>query len=468
MPELQFPLSTAPGVNIGESGGRLVNAFVEKAAVGSRSKTIWRRVPGLLAKFSTIETEPRGALLVGSVLYVVSGDKAYSITSSLVVTELSGDAIGGAGRVTMDRNMNATPQVLIEHTGGMSQINTGAGTVTDFSDGDLPSINSLCFVGGYFVTSAANGQMNSSGLNAVTFGANDKATAEQSPDGLVRVIRYGRDLAAMGNQTIEFWGNVGTAGFPFSFSSVIPVGLLSKFAVAGFELGFTGPVCFVASDRTVQRLVGYAAEKISTPDLDALLAQVADVSDLEMSVYVEAGHACTVLSSDTWTWVFDHSTGQWHERASFGQTRWRASLGVNAFDQWFTFDGAQAFKIDRATRREGADALVWEVHSAQVHAFPSRIEINRASFDFLTGVGNDAGAGVIETNPRVLIDYSDDGGFTWSTVEEFPLGTQGERVTVDCWLQGTTGNRGRQYRLKVSDPVEVALMGGAWDGRVVE
>lgn len=483
MPELNFPVSTAPGVNAMESGGRLINAYAEKAPPGARGKHIWRRVPGLLSRFVTA-TVHRGSQLVGSSLYTIEDDGGFIVTKSAAgvytVTAMTGDAVPGAGRVFIDRNMNATPQVLVLTDSGMVQINTSTGAIATFSDADLPAGNSLCFVGGYFFVTIGDGRCFASGLNALTFGANDFARAESSPDGMVRGVRYGRTLALMGTQTTEFWDNTGNpVGFPFSFSSTIPVGLLTAHAVAGFELGWTGPLIFVAADRTVQVFVGYSAEKVSTPDLDNLLALVDDVADLEMSVFIAKGHRFASLTYDPasgngWTWVFtfpDKDTpAGWHERESYGEDRWRVQMTANAFNEWLGFDrdSSSVFLIDPATKKEGDDPLVWELRSTQVHAFPSRIEFDRLALDFVTGVGRAAGQDPIETDPRVLVSYSDDGGRGFENERELLLGQQGDVVPVEDWIWGTCDKQGRQWRLRCSDPVELALLGGAWDGQVIE
>lgn len=476
MPELIFPLETAPGDNLLESGGRLINAYAEKSK--GRSKHIWRRAPGLLERFVT-GTDHRGSLLVGSVLYVISGTKAYTVTKSgavYTVTELSGDAIGGTGKVFMDRNMNGSgAEILIVHSAGMSYIDTSSPAVADFSDGDLPATNSICFVGSYFFATIGDGRCFASGQNAVSFSANDFTNAESTPDGLTRAVRYGRDLALFGQKSLEFWSNTGNPrGFPFSFSSSIPVGLLTPHAVAGFELGFGQTIVFVAADRTVQALMGYAATKISNADLDNLLAAVEDVDELEMSVYVSKGRAVVVLSCDDWTWEYTFPSktteGGWTERKSYGEDNWRAMLGVNAFDEWLVFDrdSNKVFKVDSDTKLEGADPLVVEIRTVPDHAFPSRIEYNRVALDMLVGVGIAAGQDPIETDPRILLSYSDDGGRTFSNERELRLGGQGEMVTVEAELLGTTGSRGRQWKIRMSDPVIFGLMGGAWDGKGVK
>jgi hypothetical protein len=465
MPEITFPTSTAPGVNPTENGGRLINCYAEAAPPGSRSKVIWRRAPGLTHAFSTIETEARGSLLVGSVIYIISGDKAYSVTSSYVVTELTG-TVGGSGPVFMARNMAATPDVLIVHSAGMSQINTGAASVSDFSDGDLPAVNSICWIDGYFIVTSAAGKAYQSGINATTFSSVDFTTAEADPDGLYRAVALGSDLLLMGAASIEFYGNAGNAtGFAFSRGPVIPVGLKGPYAVAGFETGFSDNLIYVANDNTVRKQEGYTPTKISTPELERFIEAVTDVTTLEASVFVAAGHAYWVLTGPDWTWVYDVSTGNWHERASYGEERWRGRFGVNAWDKWFVFDrdSEKVFQVSATVKREDDQPLLWELHSVQAHRFPGKAFIKRASFDFVTGVGIDAGIDPIESDPVVRISWSFDGGRTFGQPLTRELGTQGQDVPIDIFRCGLTNRRGVQWRLQCSDPIELAFIGGAMD-----
>ena len=59
------------------------------------------------------------------------------------------------------------------------------------------------------------------------------------------------------------------------------------------------------------------------------------------------------------------------------------------------------------------------------------------------------------------ISWSNDGGVTWGNPLHRELGAQGRaehRVTVT--RTGLTGPMGRRWRLDVTDPVHVGLMGG--------
>lgn len=469
MPVIEFPTTTAPGVNPTETGGRLINCYAEKAPAGGRSDIIWRRVAGLIAAFSTTQTEFRGAIEVGDVMYVVSGDKAYSITSNYTVTELTG-SVGGSGLVQMARNMAAVPEILIVHSDGMSEIDISGSSVATFSDADLPAVNGITWIDGYFIVTSEAGQLYQSGLNNTAFSSVDRTTAEADPDGLYRPIALGSDLLAMGFSTIEFYANAANpTGFAFNRGPVLPVGLKGPNAVAGFESGFSDNLIFVANDNTVRVLNGYTPAKISTAELERLIEAVTDVDTLEASVYQSAGHAYWVLSGvsdgERWTWVFDVSTGNWHERQSYGQDYWRGIGGVKAWEKWFTFDrdSGQVFQISTTAKREDESPLVWRLVSNQAHRFPGRVVVKRASFDFVVGVGIDAGISPIETDPVARIRWSDDGGYTWGNYLTRELGTQGQQIGIDIFRAGLTGRQGRIWDLTISDPVEVAFFGGAMD-----
>lgn len=461
-----FPTSSQPSVNPTENGGRLINAFAEKAPDGSRSKVIIRRTPGLTNILTIGSADYRGSLEVNGTLYIANGSAVYSVTLAggvYTITTLTG-ALPGTGRVMMARNMNASPQIIILHSAGYSKII--AGVVSDFSDPGLPASTSICFKDGYLFFGVPAGQSFATAINDITIDALDFATAEAAPDGLVRVLSTENDLLMAGADTIEFWSDAGNAtGFPFSRGPVIPVGLFGIRAIAGQDYGFTSDICFVGNDRRIYRLTGYTATPISRPSDEAMLQVITDPDALEASVYSVNGHSCWVLTSPTWTIVYDLSTGEWHERASIDDTRWRAQDGINAFDTWLAFERGsnEVYQIDPAARRENGDQLVWEVRSTQADRFPGRFVVNRASFDMVTGVGIDRGISPIETAPVVKISWSDDGGRTFGTPVIRSLGPQGKQVGIDVFRAGLTGRNGRQWRLQVSDPVEVALLGGAMD-----
>jgi hypothetical protein len=464
MPEIVFPPSTAPGINPTESGGRLINAYAEKANDGARSVIIHRRVPGLNPAFQAGTGTYRGAVNVDDQLYIANGSTVYLVTKSAdayTVTAQSG-TLPGTGPVFMARNMAGTPNILILHSDGMSQISSS--TVSDFSDPDLPAGNSLSFLDGYFFVTTLSGYSYASGINATTFASTDETRAEAYVDGLYRAVASGLDQLLMGTTSYEVWSNTGNAtGYPFSRSTVKNVGLWGPYAVAGWEDGFPGNVMFVANDNTVREVVGYEPQKISKPDLEALIAAETDHTAIEASVYVDRGVPVFVISSATWTW--EYRNGAWNERVSLGKTRWRAHGGINAFNEWLVFDTDtnDVYRIDPTYKRENTDQLVWEVRSIQAHRFPGRAYIKRADFDMMVGVGIATGIDPIETKPQVQISWSIDGGRSFGSPLFRNLGAQGAKVPIYCFPRQNTKALGIQFRLVVADPVDVALYGGADD-----
>lgn len=472
--QIIFPTSTAPSLNPTENGGRLINCYAEKAPIGGRNQVLYRRVPGCDFAFTAGASTPRGSLVDGTVLYVINGDKAYSVTKAgdeYTVTELGG-TVGGAGRVFMAHNMRSpTHQILIVHSGGIQEITGGA--VASFSDPDLPSVNSLCFQDGYFFFTTASGQSYASDLNDTDVNSDSFITAEAAVDGLVRAVPFRRDLLLMGTDTTEFWSNAGNAtGYPYSRGTVIPYGLWGAYAVAGWEPGFPGPLIFAANDGAVYQLSGYSPVRVSTPHIERLISVITDRTKLRASVYIAAGHSFWVLKSDDWTFVYDISTGEWHERATLSRDNWRMEFGINAFNEWLVFDdaGANVYRINERSKVEASgeltsSPLVFEIWSTQQHNFPARTAVDKAAFDFVRGVGIDRGISPIQTQPKVSISWSNDGGVTFGNALLRDLGTQGQQnIRCEIYRTGLTGDIGRQWKLKVADPVEVSLMGGSMFG----
>lgn len=468
MPAIPFPTTTGLGSDPSAAGGRLINCLAERAPEGSRGEVRWRRVPGLASRFTTgSEGAVRGAGVVGSVIYVVVDDAAFSVvetSGSYTVTELSG-TVSGTGPVIIARNNKTpTPQILIWTSDGQHEIS--GSTVSSFSDPDLPANLSLTFLDGYFIWATASGQLYASGLNALTVASTDFTTAEASPDGLVRAVAKGRYLVAFGETTTEIYANTGNeTGFPFSRAHVEQIGLKAKWAVAGFEPGFPGPLIFVGNDDAVHRFDGYSATPISTPEIDRLIA-AQDGDDLRASVYVTPGHMAWVLSSPSWTLVYDLKTGAWHERASHQRDDWRCRYGIEFDGEWLTFDTAtrECFAVTESAKKEGTDPLTMDLRSSKVHRFPKALRFRDMEFDFLMGVGDPTGEDPIETDPSVQISWSDDGGVTFSPEVLRNLGDWGDQDRrVRIKRGGKSGPRGRQFRIVMSDPVDAIVMGGAYE-----
>lgn len=463
MAAIPWPLSTSPGQKPQEGAGRLINCYAEPRGEGLGP--VWHRAPGAIS-FGTggVETSGvyRGGIVVGSTLYAVFGTTLYTIDSAGQATT-SGATISGSDQIFFARNNNSTPQIVAVCSAGPFEISTSS--VEDYPDEDVGSPTCVCGHDGYFMFGYGNGDIQASGLNSLTISPLNRARAESNPDGIVALWSYAGRLWAAGSATIEVWGPpINETGFPLNRDGYnITPGLLAGHAVAGFEPEFGNPPIYVASDHTVRQMEGYTPVKVSSPDLDRLI-QAASNANLEALVYLSDGQPFWELSSDDWTWVFALNSQKWHERKSYLLDRSRFTGSVFAFDRWLLGDtesSGRLLEVTRNSAREISNPLVVQLESSDTKAFPNRTIVPRADFDFVPGIGIAAGIEPIETDPTVLIEWSDDGGRTWRGPCERKLGRQAksfQRVTV--LNTGQTGVMGRRWRWTIADPVHVGFMGG--------
>lgn len=462
MAPIIFPTSTAPGAKPGEGSGRLINAYAEKLDDGARAPFARRRVPGLNRIADTAVEACRGLHFFNGTLYVAQADTLFRIDAAGTVTNI-GD-LPGTKRVTFARNNKAPVPDILCTTEDDTFIIRPDVPPQSLDDADLPQALTVDFIDGYFIWAIRDGRFFVSGINDRTVNALDFGKAESQTGGLLRAVGFSQQLVLFGPSVIEFWQNVGNAtGSPFSRAATFPIGLASTFAVAGNELGFQSLV-FVGSDNGVYRLDGgYQPTKISTPDLDRLIEKVADKDLIDVTVSVTSGHRWATVSGPNFSWVYELTTGFWHERASYLDDHWRGVCSVQAFGSWAVGDRVtgDVWRLDADYAQEGESPLVVTLQSLPGADFPNRTAIPRADFDITVGHGLVAGREPIDTDPVVFISWSDDGGNSFNTPLERNIGRQAKYHTgVAINRAGTTGRYGRVWKLEISDPVYVSVNGG--------
>lgn len=480
MPEapIPFPLTSAPGRKEADSAGRLINCYAEPLVAGARGQNVWRRAPGLTSFKVASFTGWRGAIVVGNLLYAAFSNggagKVASYNSSGTETLLGSQ--NGTKKVFWARNNKINPDVIfVDPDNGAFQVTT-APAVISYPDVDAGSPNSVCFLDGYFFFTYGSGQCIASALNDTAINPLDVVQTAGNAGGLLRAIGFG-ELYLFGTDIIEIWQNTANpAGFPFTRSKVIPKGLLGRYAVTGYEPGFGRGIVFIGNDRIVYTLNGYAPTPIGTPDVNRAISSFINaggsVEDISMFSYVVASHSCIALTIGTVaTWIFDIDNLWWHERKSFSKALdyWRAFSSVFAFGKWLAGDvsGANIVRITEETQTELGDDLPFDIYSGPVTAFPNRLRVSQATFNIARGVGMVTGTDPIQTDPTILISWTDDGGMHWSVPVQRKLGRQEEnKAPVRVNRVGQTKDQGRRWRLTVYDPVQVELIGGSMSDEI--
>lgn len=466
--DIIFPNSTSPGQRPGEGSGRLINCYASKLDDGARALFARRRAPGLRLMANTTHLIGRGAHYYNGNLYVAQKDRLVRVnlvSGAFVVTDLG--ELPGEGRVTFARNNKApVPDILCVTEDDVYVVDQDAPPAS-LGEGDLPQPVTVAFLDGYFVFAIRDGRFFVSGINDTTVNALDFAKAESRPGGIYTAVPYGEQLLLCGPSSMEVWSNAGNAtGSPFSRTSVIPKGVASTFAIAGFEEGFS-TIVFVGDDNAVYRLDGgYSPTRVSPPDLDALIDKVEDKTTIDVTVGVSSGHLWATVTGPTFSWTYEVNTGLWHERQSYVRSNWRAVVSVQAFNGWVMLDRESdaVWMLDGNYMREGTQPLVMECWSLPMNGFPNRTIIPRADFDILVGQGLVAGDEPIETDPVCLISWSDDGGNTFGNPLSRQLGRlANHRTPVSVNRTGTASRYGRVWKVAISDPVYASVLAGSVD-----
>ena len=450
MADLPIPRSSTPGAAPGEGEGRLVNCYAEK--LGDRY--VVRRVPGLTILSTVAQSYPRGMIEVDGRVYVAFSGCVVWFASDGSSSNYAG-ALPGSDGVTFARNNRvtggaSTPDLVAVRESGGAYVVTPT-SVTAYPDPDLPgNVNSVDFLGGYLLFTVPDGRQFATDLNTLDVNALSFATAEARSDGLVRGVVHGGIFYAMGSESIEPWVNVGNSPFPLArATSVIPVGLRTAMAIAGFEAGWDLNPFFVATDGRVHELTGYDTRPVSTPDVERFIS-ASDASSLAALVYTFRGHAIWSLSSNVGTWEYNATTGAWHERVSVGATRWRASRSLKSNGRWLVgniLSGA-LLVISAAEQDELGDPLVMTVETGALQEYPVRVAVPALFVDLAQAAGN------------VAISWSLDGGRTWLGPAIRSM-TACDRAPARVNGLGLSSHRGLRARLAVSDPVEVSFMGAS-------
>ena len=434
---------------------RIVNLYAELGSQGSKTSSALIGTPGL-AQFASVGNGPiRGMHNMRGTLFVVSGADVFTVNSSGTATNIG--TVGGLEPVIMDDN---GIQVAIASEGGGYIATTGS--VVSITDGDfIGSVNSVTYMNSFFVWLSGDIMQNSAAFDGLSYAALDKATLDYDPDDGVRVFRDHAQLLAFGTDSGEIWVGADISTFPFAplVGSAMEAGLIAKDSIAKVD----NSVLWLGKDErgglTVWRLAGGRPVRVSTHGIEKLLEDATDIEDARAFSYREEGHIFYVLTlPQQFTVVYDAATGFWHERETFGSNSWRAQNYVSAFNKNLVGDSSsgQIFQMDLDLYTEAGTTIERIATTPPIQASADYVRHSYLRIDFEAGVGLTVGQG---SDPKCMLSWSDDGGKTFGSELFEGFGKIGEYEHITYW-NGLGKSRVRNYRVRVTDPVKVSIMGG--------
>ena len=452
--------------SVNAADNRMVNLFPEIVADGGKQPAFLQRAPGL-RQLVQLPTGPvRGLWTFGDYAYAVSGTRLYKIDSNWVYTDKG--TVAGVDPVNMVDNGT---QLFIAAGANGYIYDSGTDTFAQITDPDFYGAVGVGFLDGYFVFNQPNSQKFwVTSLYGTSIDPLDFASAEGSPDNLVTLIVDHREVWLFGQNSVEVWYNAGLPDFPLARiqGAFNEIGCQAPYSVAKLDNGLFWLGKDARGNGIVYRSKGYTGERISTHAVEWQIQQYTTLADAVAYTYQQDGHAFYVLNfptADT-TWVYDVSTGVWHERAGWENnafTRHRGQNQMNFADEIVVGDyvGGVLYAYDMNVYAEADTIQKW---LRSWRALPTgqnnlkRTTQHSLQLDCESGVGLVTGQG---SDPQVMLRWSDDGGHTWSNEHWKSMGQIGQYGYRTIWrrLGMTMKIRDRVYEVSGTDPVKIAIMG---------
>lgn len=439
------------------SSQRSVNLYLVGMETPSKAPFILDAVPGLTL-FAELGAEIRGSLRADGRCFVVAGYTLYEVDANGAKTA-RGTLNTGQGPVSMA--WGTTQLVIVDGVSGYV-LTLATNAAAQIIDGDFYGSTTVAYLDGFFLFARPDSQQffisaidDASDIDGLDF-----ASAESSPDGLVAVMVDHRQVLLFGEYTIEVWNNFG-GDFPFQRNNgaSIEVGCMAAHSVRQIDNG----VMFLGQDRNgsgiVYRLMDtQQAVRVSTQAVEQALSE-GNLSEAVAYVYQERGLTFYAINAPglSATWVYEVSTGTWHERCDLdgqGQfTPLRVKHHVFAFGKHLMGgDDGNLYELDRTAYTFGATERVCERTSPHT-AGPDLGMLSFGAF-VLDATTGEAPQGV---DPVVSLSWSNDGGASFGNPVSRSLGKVGERFPRLTWRRLGIA-RNRVWRLRFSDNAPFSII----------
>lgn len=398
------------------------------------------------------------------VLYVVSGNTLYSVSSTWVATSI-GTLLTSSGPV--DVADNGFQLVIVDGLNGYYVDFTIPGTLTQITDLNWLGSNKVTYQDSYFIFSAPNSaEFYLSDLNGITFTAPANTAKNGLPDKIIAQVSFNRNLWLFGDLTTEVWFDSGDNLNPFQYisGSMMEYGCAAAFSIA--QLFNT--IFWLGKDKTGSGVVfmanGYAPQRISTHAVETAIQSYSRHDDAIAFSYQENGHQFYILTFPTGnaTWVFDLETQMWHERAytSQGQfQRIRANCYAHAFGSTHVvgdYANGNLYQMSSNVYSDNGAAITRQRITPHTSADMNQVFYKRLQLDIESGVGLDGiGQG---TNPQAILQWSNDSGHTWSNEMWASFGAIG-KTKQRAEFRRLGHSRDRVFKVTITEPVKVVLLG---------
>ena len=444
------------------------NWYQQLSEQGKESFTLMP-FPGL-KPLGQMDGKDRGFHRMAEVLYQVKGNKLYSIDANGDHTE-KGTIPGDDRAIIADDGIN----MFIVANLRVWKYSTDSDLVTEVTDPNIKGAKSVDFFNNQFiytkdkfstVSNVGDGSA-ASGLNIIG--------EETLPDELVRDYVFDEVIYRCGVRSIVGWYNSGVGSPPIEKlqGRVFNVGLAAINSIDKTDEAFY----WLGDDFAIYRATAGAKQRISTDAISNELQTFPRIDDAIGNTFTLEGQNFYSISfpSCNKTFVLSENLGVngWFELSSGVNSPLQSSLYqgssiINAYGKTMVADSdnGQVYKLDLDTYTNNDEPLqrvrvTQSVNGDLLRAKGERIQMSCLKLIMETGVGLIDGQG---DDPRIMIEYSDDGGRTWNSGSWPRVGRLGEFTLQVEWFDLGSFYE-RIFRISTTDPVNYSIYSATIDLR---
>lgn len=463
MPDLSFLMRSSKRRETRTPGSRCLNLFAEAAPTSPNADVVLVPFPGLSPYHAFPSGQLRGVFqkdgVYGGFMFACVGDRVWIEENDSVLNfvQVPGTVFSSVGRVQFAGDND---ELMMVAAGRLYRIATVGGALSlqlvrfyDDGESELPLIRDIAYINGWFLYVFEGEQFGWSRVNdGDNLNALDFASAEYSPDGLVGLLVEREQVSLFGSETVESWVNTGDADAPFE-----------RRPGASFETGLIGPLAkcvadnsfvWVGADGIIYRM-NDAPAGISTPSEEEAIARCEEAGlagEISLWTFTWRGHPFIILDiPGEGSFAYDSRTGLWGEVGSWGLPLYRGFAHMKANGVQIIADryAPRLLKLDAAANLDPDGTPVEYLATAHIRKIARNETISSVLLLGTKGLGANA-----QASPTVKLRTSIDGGETWGTAQERPLGAIGQRSAQAKWTKlGKVKDDGMVLEFSITDPV---------------
>ena len=453
-----------------------MNWFVEKMeSPGAKMPSILLPSPGVEA-FSTLATGPiRGVFGQAGRAFVVGGTKLYELDKLGVATSRGTVSIDN-NPVTFAANGDAGGEIALTSGGKLYVFtlatDTFSGPIQDSTSTEIKA-TMVAHMSGYFLAfDDSTSKVMISDLNdGLTWDALQFFQRTRGGDPLKAMDVKTDEVWIWGEKTSEAWFNSGASPMPFEpiSGAFFEHGIVAPFSVARVGSSFIWLARSEEGEGMVMRSSGFQPERISTHAVEQAICSYTTISDAVSFAYQDDGHVFYVLNfpEARATWVFDETTGLWHERGTWNTDlvsfdAWHLQYHMIMFGKHLVGDRASGVVFDMSSSfyvDVNGNGIRRVRRAPHLSVEEQRMFYSKFQLDMDVGEGLTIGQG---DDPQVMLRLSNDGGRTWGNELWASAGKLGQYTTRAIWFRLGSA-RDRVFEVSVSDPIPWRLIGAYLD-----